>query len=63
LGVVAQIVAVVWMVVIYLKAVRAVTGLDWGHSAMAMLLPAAILSVLGFAFFLAAAATLMRMIF
>jgi hypothetical protein len=63
LGVVAQLVAVAWMLVVYASSVRVLTGLDWGRTIVAVLLPAAVLSVLGFALLLAAASTFLRMIF
>jgi hypothetical protein len=63
LGTLAQIVAVVWMLAVYITSVRAVTGLDWGRAAVAVILPAAIVSLLGFTLLLAAASTLLRMIF
>jgi hypothetical protein len=63
LGMVAQIVGTGWMVTTYVTAVRAVTGLDWTRTLMAVLLPAAIVSVLGFALLLATASSFLRMIF
>ena len=63
LGVVAQIVAGAWMLAVYASSVRVLTGLDWGRTIVSVLLPAAIASVLGFTLLLAAAATLLRMIF
>jgi hypothetical protein len=63
LGVVAQIGAVVWMVAVYVTSVRAVTGLDWGRAVVAVILPAAVVSMLAFALFLATAASVLRMVF
>jgi hypothetical protein len=63
LGVLAQIVAVVWMLAVYTTGVRVVTGLDWGRAAVAVILPAAVVSLIGFTLLLAAASTVLRMIF
>jgi len=63
LGFVAQIVAVVWMLAVYAASVRAITRLDWGHTIVAILLPAAVVSLVAFALTLAFASTFMRMIF
>ena len=63
LGFLAQIVAVAWMTAVYATSVRALTGLDWGRTALAILLPAAVLSMVGFALALAAASALVRLIF
>jgi hypothetical protein len=63
LGIVAQLVAVAWMLAVYTTGVRAVTGLDWGRAVAAVLLPAAIASIFAIALLLAAAATVLRMTF
>jgi hypothetical protein len=63
LGFVAQIVAVAWMAAVYVTSVRAVTGLDYLRAAVAIILPAVVVSVLGFIVLLAAASTLFGMIF
>jgi hypothetical protein len=63
LGALAQIGAVAWMLAVYGASVRAVTGLDWGRTAIAIILPAAILSLLAFIFGLAFASTVIRMAF
>jgi hypothetical protein len=63
LGVVAQIGAVVWMLAVYVTSVRAVTGLDWGRAVAAVILPAAVVSMLAFALFLATAASVLRTVF
>jgi hypothetical protein len=62
IGVLARIVAVTWMLAVYVTSVRAVTRLDWQRAAIAVLLPAAIVSVAGFLLLLATASTLLRMI-
>ena len=61
LGVLAQIIAVVWMLAIYATSVRAVTGLNWGRTAIAVLLPGATVVLLAALALLATAATLFRM--
>lgn len=63
LGVLAQIAAWLWMAATYVTSVRAITGLDWGRAMAAVLLPAAIVSIFAFALILAAASTVLRMIF
>jgi hypothetical protein len=63
LGVVAQIIAFVWMAATYVATVRAVTGLDWGRTVLAVVLPAAVVSMVGFVVLLSTAAALLRMIF
>lgn len=62
LGFLAQLAAVAWAITVYTAAVRAVTGLDWSHTVIAVLLPAAVLALLSFIVALAAASTLVRMI-
>jgi hypothetical protein len=63
LGVLAQIVAVSWMSVVYGASVSAVTQLNWRRTVVAVILPAAIASMLGIIFLLATATTVLRMIF
>jgi hypothetical protein len=63
LGALAQIVAWVWAIAVYVTGVRVVTGLDWGRAAVAVLLPAAIASLVGIVLLLAAATTFLRMLF
>ncbi len=63
LGTLAQIAAWTWAVAVYVSSVRAVTGLDWGRAAVAVLLPAALLAVVAFVVLLATASTVLRMVF
>ncbi|MCC6454920.1 MAG: YIP1 family protein [Caldilineaceae bacterium] len=63
LGALAQLVAVVWMLLVYLRSVRAVTGLDWGRAVLAVILPGAVVSVIAFTLLLATATTILRAIF
>lgn len=51
------------MLTVYASSVRVLTGLDWGRTIVSAPLPAAIASVLGFTLLLAAAATLLRLVF
>ncbi len=62
LGVVANIVAGVWMLAVYTTSVRGITGLEWRQAATSVILPAAIGSLFVFTLFLAAASSLLRMI-
>jgi hypothetical protein len=63
LGAVAQTLAIAWMSVVYGASVRAVTGLDWVRTVLAILLPAALLALLAFVFGLTIASTFVRMVF
>jgi hypothetical protein len=54
-------VGVVWMLVVYAAGVRAITRLDWGHTIVSMLLPAAVVSLIAFAFTVASIATIIRL--
>lgn len=63
LGVVIQIVAVVWMLVVYCTSVRAVTGLDWGRAAITVILPAAVALLFGIILSLAVATSVFKAIF
>jgi hypothetical protein len=62
LGVVAQVVGVAWMLVVYAAGVRAITRLDWGHTIISILLPAAVVSLIAFAFTVASIATIIRLL-
>jgi hypothetical protein len=63
LGTLVELVAVLWMLAVYGSSVRAVTGLDWGRTILAVVLPGAIVSAIGFTVLLAAATTVLRMVF
>jgi hypothetical protein len=63
LGIISQIIAVIWMFVVYCTSVRAVTGLDWGRAIIAVILPAAIISLLGIILSLAIVTSVLRAIF
>jgi hypothetical protein len=63
LGILAQIAGIAWMIAVYVSGVRAVTGLDWGRTVVAVLLPAAIVSMASFIVALAVASTIVRMLF
>lgn len=63
LGWLAQIVAGAWMLAVYLSSVRALTGLDWGRTLVAVLLPAAIVSLAALLALLATASAFLRLLF
>jgi hypothetical protein len=63
LGFLAQLVAVVWMIMVYIASVRAVTGLDWGRAAISVVLPGAIALLLGVMVLLATAMSVLQMVF
>lgn len=63
LGILAQIVAGIWMLAVYITSVRAVTGLDWGRTVLAVVIPGAAILLLGFIALLASAITVLQAIF
>lgn len=63
LGALAQVVAVLWMLAVYVASVRTATGLDWGRAAVSVILPGAIALLFGAMLLLATATTLLRMAF
>ena len=63
LGFLAQLVAVIWMLVVYIASVRAVTGLDWGRALLSVALPGAIVLLLGFMVLLAIAMSVLQLLF
>jgi hypothetical protein len=62
LGPVANFVAVVWMLVVYGRAVSAVTGLSFGRTLLAVLLPGAVLGLLATLAVLSLGVTLLRVL-
>lgn len=62
LGVIAQFVGVVWMLVVYIAAVRAATGLDAGRATLAVIFPGAVVGLLAALTAVSAIATVLRFI-
>jgi hypothetical protein len=63
LGALAQAVAVLWMLAVYGTSVRTATGLDWGRTAVAVILPGAVALLFAAILLLASATTVWRMVF
>lgn len=63
LGILAQIAAIAWMLTVYTVGVRTITRLDLGRTILAILLPAAALSLFIVIVFFAAASSTLQLIF
>ncbi len=62
LGAIAQFVGIVWMLLVYIAAVRAATGLDVGRAALAVIFPGALVGLLAFLVAISFIATVLRFI-
>lgn len=63
LGAIAQIAAIAWMLAVYIVGVRTITRLDLGRTILAILLPAAALSLFIVIVFFSAASSTLQFIF
>jgi hypothetical protein len=63
LGTLAQAIAGIWMLTVYIVSVRTATGLDWGRAAVSVILPGALVLLFGAILLLATATTFLRMAF